>query len=215
MKLSFKKIINILLIPAIIIIVGILAFLVVGLFMVGDRHEKRIDKVVEETAKPALGNYFFDFDEVNYYKIKIEDDPIYDAADRHRKRIMSKTKTSATAATDKDSLINGIILDYLPETVNDASFEKNLIEIGYTSKKLSKERFKELKEVFREKGINEGDVACIAIYRDIYVFKKKGKVSGVAKLCYDCEMSHFIGTSADTGNFGADGEFEKLKELVK
>jgi flagellar basal body-associated protein FliL len=215
MKLSSKKIIDILLIPAIVIIVGVLAFFIVGIFVIGDRHKEREDEVTVQAAKPALGRYYFDFDEVVYYSIKVEDDPVYDAADRHRKRIVSKAKTPATAATDKDSLISDFIFDYLPATINDTSFEKGLLKIGYTSKKLGKDKLKELKEVFREKGSDMGDVACIAIYRDIYVFKKNGKISGIAKLCYDCGMSHFIGTSADTGNFGAEGEFEKLRELVK
>lgn len=201
---------------ALLIIVPIIAIVVVGiaLYYNNDEVEASQDNSTDN-SKVTLGKYYFDFDEVVYYNIEIDDDLVYDAADRHRKRIMTKSKSHATPATDKDSLMSGIILDYLPESVNDAAFEKSLSEIGYTSKKISKDKFGELNEIFREKGINTGDAACETIYRDIFVFKKRGKVSGIAKLCYECGLSHFIGTNADTGTFGEHGEFEKLKEIVK
>lgn len=56
---------------------------------------------------------------------------------------------------------------------------------------------------------------CEPIYRDIFLFKKNTKVSGIAKLCYDCEKSLFIGTSAVVSNFGAKGEFEQLRKIIK
>lgn len=150
--------------------------------------------------------YYFDFDEVVYYSIEIDEDVVFSSMIGYEEE---KYKT------ERDSIVTEIIIEDGPYGLTDASFENNMKEIGFKSKSLSDSKLAEFKEIFREKLSIPYDVSCMPVYRDIYVFKKNGKISGIAKLCYDCEMSHFIGTNANTGNFGADGEFGKLNELVK
>ena len=57
--------------------------------------------------------------------------------------------------------------------------------------------------------------ACIHVYRDILIFKKEGKVIGTAKICFDCMSKQIKGTTANTENFGQDGDYEKLEKILR
>lgn len=146
--------------------------------------------------------YYFDFDEVVYYKT---DKGFDDLIAIDKKEIM----------TLKDSVTNQLMGEFEEAIPYDVA-AAYLDTIGFEKKVLPASKHDALMEIFKEKLKKRIEwTTCEPIYRDIYVFKKKGKVSGIAKLCYECGDSRFIGTSAETGDFGMDGEFGKLRELVK
>lgn len=190
-----KKAFKIFLLAAIVLVFGVLGFVAFGIIALQDKSEGK-DAIV-----PISGKYYYDFDEVIYYKTTKGIDDLIAIDDKEVK-------------TFKDSVTSQIMADFgeIPYAVT-ANY---LDSIGYTRKEVPLSKLPALKEIFREKSTERTEfAACAPIYRDIYVFKKNGKFSGMAKLCYECGLSRFIGTDAKTGDFGMEGEFGKLDELVK
>ena len=57
--------------------------------------------------------------------------------------------------------------------------------------------------------------ACDAFYRAILIFKKKDKVVGVSKICFDCGLNWTIGSERNVMLFGQEGDYEKLEKLLQ
>jgi hypothetical protein len=55
---------------------------------------------------------------------------------------------------------------------------------------------------------------CEPVFRNLYLFKKKDKVVGLAKICYECTITQFYGTKANVKGFSAS-EIESLRKLHK
>lgn len=156
-----------------------------------------------EKPEVKKGKYFFDFDEVIYYKTNISDNDVMDIFTKHQK-------------SKNERLLLDVVAQYMPESLNDTLFISKLEEIGYGKRNLPKSSNVALNEIFSQKEYKEYDRAsCQPFYRDIYVFKKKGKTVGVAKICYGCGTSIFTGAQVNTNSFGANGELGKLEKIVK
>ncbi len=150
----------------------------------------------------VLGKYYYDFDEVLYYKTAKDFDDLV-AIDKKEIKTL------------KDSITSKLMTDF-DEAVSYDVAAVYLDSIGFEKKVLPPSKHAALREIFREKISNISETTvCEPIYRDIYVFKKNGKLAGIAKLCYSCGQSRFIGTNANTENFGMDGEFGTLEKIVK
>ena len=81
---------------------------------------------------------------------------------------------------------------------------------------IDKSKFESIDKIFIEKSTLENiATACIHVYRDILIFKKEGKVIGTAKICFDCMSKQIKGTTANTENFGQDGDYEKLEKILR
>jgi hypothetical protein len=171
---------------ALLIIVPIIAIVVVGVAL-----------YCKNTS------YYFSFDEVVYYKTKIGWDEL---------SVIDRKKIK----TVNDSMTMTLMGDYNFESIPDNRAVTYLDNLDFEKKTIPVSKHELIREVFREKLSTYYETTlCEPIYRDVYVFKQNGEITGIAKLCYECGLSSFTGTSADTEDFGADGEFEKLKELVK
>ena len=100
--------------------------------------------------------------------------------------------------------------------MTDSSFWVNLKSIKKTEKVINSKYFQELNSaIFVEKKChNIYAVACIPVFRDILVFKKKNKVIGLAKICFKCGMYHIEGSNSNVECFGMDKEYKRLKKLL-
>lgn len=108
-----------------------------------------------------------------------------------------------------------VILGDSPENIEDIDFLKSMKAIGYSKKKIDSKDFAELDKIFVEKSATEGvTAACIAIFRDVLVFKYKGKVVGVIKLCFSCHQYEITGNVGSDENFGSDNDYESLGRLL-
>ena len=146
---------------------------------------------------------FFEYDAIDYYSNNFDASKIADLYDNQ-----SKSKT--------DSLKMGIILGDIPSSISDSAFINELEKIGYKKIVIDKSNFDSIDKIFVEKTtINDGSTACIYVYRDILIFKKDNKVIGTAKICFECMEKQINGTAANTENFGQDGDYEKLKKLLR
>jgi len=161
------------------------------------------NKIVENKFVPKYGNSFFNFDEIEYYQIEISEDKAMDLFDTQNK-------------SQTDKLKFDIVVGEEPRNLKNLKFINSLSEIGFTKSQIPQSKFKEINQIFTEKTVYENyAAACVAVYRDILVFKKDKKIIGLCKICFDCRLFRFVGTNANTENFGQDGDFEKLSEILR
>jgi hypothetical protein len=115
-----------------------------------------------------------------------------------------------------DSLKNNTIIGRAPQNIKDTAFVENLAKIGYTKKTLSQLIYPEVDDIFKEKQVDEIiTTSCVNIYRDLLIFKSNNKVVGMAKVCFDCMANKIVGTNANTKSFGQNGDYERLKQILK
>ena len=151
-----------------------------------------------------LSKKFFEYDEIDYY---LSDSYMGSES----QKLLNNWPTS-----EIDTLKYGVFLGGIPKNISDLSFIGKLSEIGFRKDTIDKKKFTEIDKFFVEKEVKEHlATSCIYIYRDILVFKKNSKVTGVAKICFSCMAHEIIGTNANTDNFGQDGDYEKLENLLK
>ncbi|WP_123773953.1 hypothetical protein [[Flexibacter] sp. ATCC 35103] len=105
---------------------------------------------------------------------------------------------------------------YYPETILNKNFENLLLKYSYKKSKLSSKQEKEIENIFSEKDSLQTDgYACIAEYRDVFIFKKKEKTVGIAKICFKCGRFQITGSKLDTSGFGLWNELDRLKNIVR
>ena len=111
---------------------------------------------------------------------------------------------------------NIILNDEFPKTINEINFIKDLSSLGFKKSSIKPKKFTDLNQIFVEKSEQDGIVfACIPVFRDLLVFKKNNKITGFAKICFECNQSHIIGSKSDTKNFGQGQDYEKLGKILE
>lgn len=154
-------------------------------------------------SKIETGKKFFEYDEIVYYYNDIDEFKVEELFDKQSKSI-------------DDSLKMGIIIGKIPMNINDLNFINKLEAFGYEKSFIDKSKFNEIDQIFIEKtNTNNVYTACLYVYRDILIFKKMGKVIGTAKICFGCMANEIIGTNANTGNFGQEGDYNILEKLLR
>ncbi len=155
-------------------------------------------KVVKKELKP-----FFDSDKIDHYYLNFSDDDFM-------KIIRKETNT------EKEKEFIDIYEFDFPDTIPQENFEKILLNHKYKKSNLSFKQQKEIENVFSEKdSLQDTFAACIAEYRDIFIFKKKEKTVGLAKICFKCGRFQITGSKLDTNGFGLWSELDKLKKIVR
>ena len=163
-------------------------------------EKQNLESVIIEPK--ITGEKYFEYDEIEYYKSEIEEDQIGELYNNQKK-------------SKKDSLKIGIILGKIPKSISDTNFIDNLKSFSYLKSNIEPEKFDKINEIFTEKKHSEMyETACIYIYRDILIFKKKSKIIGIAKICFGCDASVIVGTKSNTEEFGMSGDYEKLKKIL-
>jgi uncharacterized protein YktA (UPF0223 family) len=150
----------------------------------------------------SCSNNFFDFDEVEHYRKEITDNEIF--------KLYEESEKTGNRIVFLDIVEN----DY-PENIVE-NFGDVLRKNGFNKTVLSKSAHKQINNLFSENMCFYNTMpACIPIYRDIIIFKKKHKTVGIAKICFDCELSYIIGTDKKVKNFGQCGDYEKLRKMLE
>ncbi|RYZ48360.1 MAG: hypothetical protein EOP49_18870 [Sphingobacteriales bacterium] len=149
------------------------------------------------------GKPFFDYDEIDYYTNRTFSQDDLPGLWDHQER------------SAFDSMKSGVITDDIPRNVKDLSFIDSLPRMGYEKRVVDQSKFADIGEIFSEKEVkNNVATTCIYIYRDILIFKKQGAVIGTAKICFGCMDHQITGSKAQTGNFGQDGDYDKLEQIL-
>ncbi|MEZ4839040.1 hypothetical protein [Flavobacterium sp.] len=178
------------LLPLIIMVIGLI---IISIVAVTNNYWSESDEYLfsNKECKP-----YFDFDEVIHYQSNIND---YEVIGRKNNDLIYLLFGSGF-----ESLQDSIYLEK-----GDSLFQKKVV---------SKEDHSIIDKIFCKQVINEDELyfsECIAIYRDIFVFRKKNKITGIAKICFDCNQFTSIGAKQGTKNFGVNYEFSNLAKLIK
>ena len=156
-----------------------------------------------KSTKQMFGKMFFDYNAIDYYTNDYE-------ASKIEELFNYKCKNKL------DSFMIGIILGDIPYNISDSGFVEILENIGYKKTQIEKSKFDSIDKIFIEKTTTDNIAyACVHVYRDILIFKKENKVIGTAKVCFSCKANQIKGTTANTDNFGQEGDYEKLKNILR
>ncbi|AFR34854.1 hypothetical protein B739_0247 [Riemerella anatipestifer RA-CH-1] len=179
------------------------------IFSCNSKTETKVENVEKHNIEIVIrepkitGEKYFEYDEIEYYKNEIEEDQIGELYDNQKKSV-------------KDSLKKEVILGETPKSISDTNFVDNLKSFGYTKSKIDPNKFNKINEIFIEKKHSESyETACIYIYRDILIFKRKSKIIGIAKICFGCDANVIVGTKSNTEEFGMSGDYEKLRKILR
>lgn len=174
--------------------------LIVVLFSSCNNSKKEVaaKEVVKKEQTP-----FFDSDKVDHYYLNFSEDDFT--------KLISKDPS-----TKKEKEFWDLYMGYYPDSIPKKSFERILLDHNYKKSNLSIKQEKEIVNVFSTKDslMNSG-YACVAEYRDIFIFKNKEKTVGIAKICFKCGRFQIIGSKLDTNGFGLWSELDKLKSIIR
>lgn len=157
----------------------------------------------KEAAAKAGDLPYFHFDRVDHYTKEITEAEVEQTYSEQEK-------------SRKDQALLQIVTGNVPVNPADTLFIANMDILGFQKKTLDPGLNDELSKIFSKKEAPETSVvaACEPIYRDVLVFRQKGKVVGVAKICFDCGDSQIVGARYNPGEFGQSGEFSKLGKIL-
>ena len=154
------------------------------------------------SGKTADCKPYFSYDKVEHYYFDISEDAIM--------KIQEKEKKS-----DKETKQLELLIQYTPDKLSDTTVLENIDKIGFVKKEVPKSKFDQLDQILCERKHKEAlAMSCIAIYRDILVFKQNWKIVGTAKLCFECDQNVITGTTRNTEEFGQSGDYRKLYKLL-
>ncbi|MFH7003538.1 hypothetical protein [Flavobacterium bizetiae] len=155
-------------------------------------------KVVKKELRP-----FFDSDKIDHYYLDFSEKDFF-------------TLIAKDNNTKKEKEFLTIFEFNFPDTIPQKNFEKILLNHNYKRFNLSAKQQKEIENVFSEKdSLQMSAYACVAEYRDVFIFKKKEETVGIAKICFKCGRFQIIGSKLDTSGFGLWTELDRLKNIVR
>jgi hypothetical protein len=145
---------------------------------------------------------YFNYDKVEHYFLNIDESELW--------KINEKKKRSADENQQLELLIQRI-----PDTLSDTAALLNIERIGFVRKEIPKSEFQKLDQIFCERKHKESiSTACIAIYRDILVFRMHNEIVGTAKICFGCWKHVIAGTKQNTKDFGQSGDYSRLFRIL-
>jgi hypothetical protein len=158
-----------------------------------------------DTTKIKYGKPFFNYDEIDYYHIDIHH-PIlegelsfYDSMlDRAIFNNVISVNNSYTTIYNDDKIYEEENFKYYPE-------------LGFKKYKVKQEDFPKIDQVFCAKsGAGElSSAACVPVYRDHLVFKKRNRIIGHAFICLGCNMFSVNGKVDNRDGLGY--EIDKIR----
>jgi hypothetical protein len=158
--------------------------------------------IILEGCSPSDNKTYFQFDQIEHFKNEIDENKILNFG--------AKSKN-----TPKEKKLMKILLEDNLDNLVDTTILENLQNIGFQKKQIPQNKFEEINEIFHEKKHSEViEMSCVAIYRDILIFKMNDKIVGTAKICFGCGQSIIAGSKYDTYGFGQSGDYVALHDLL-
>lgn len=158
------------------------------------------------TEKPS---YYFQFDSVTHYHLNMDE------------TALEKLEHNKTPNEDEE-LLQSVLFKNLPppapktlKNLTEIGFIKKLVGLGFKKEVLKAKHFAAINEIFKER-VNQSieEPFCGVVFRDVLVFHKLNKITGIVKLCFECGHHHIIGTKKNTENFSTSSNFKKLKLIL-
>lgn len=180
-------------------------YIVIIIVISSCNHTKREEIKNKDSLKVAKKELrpFFDSDRIDHYYLNFSED-------KFTKFIKKDNRTK------KEEEFFNLFTGYFPDSLPKKDFEKTLLNHNYKKSNLSIKEQNEIENVFSEKdSLKDYSYACVAEYRDIFLFKKQKKTIGIAKICFKCSRFQIIGSKIDTSGFGLWEELDKLKSIIR
>jgi len=178
-------------------------FIITAIIISSCNNSNKVEVASKKAVKKEL-KPFFDSDKIDHYYLDFS------------KREFEHSSNDNTAQKEKKKEFSGFFYGHYPDSIPKKDFEKLLLKYEYKKSNLSIKQEKKIENVFSEKdSLQNTFAACIAEYRDIFIFKKKEKTVGIAKICFKCGRYQIIGSKLDTNGFGLWSELDKLKKIVR
>jgi hypothetical protein len=96
------------------------------------------------------------------------------------------------------------------------NFEKKLISYGYVKTIVPKDKISVIcKTISNDINLKYHEVACIPMYRDIFLFQKDNKTKAVLKVCFECGMNDLSGNFESNFNYKATTIMSNYEPLYK
>ncbi|KUJ52596.1 hypothetical protein [Chryseobacterium sp. JAH] len=169
---------------------------------VNDTETNQKTNINNEIPKIKYGNKFFQYDAIDYYHLEKENKSVKSLFENKKKSKIDRLKFE-------------VIVNETPDNLQDQDFLIYMDEIGYSKKKIDSAKFEALNKIFIEKPYEDGTArACIPVYRDILIFKNNDEITGMMKICFNCHQYRILGTKANTDNFGSDGDYLQLWNIL-
>ena len=158
----------------------------------------------KENKKAVAGAQpFFVFDQVDHYHTSI--------SDAYVKSLYEKPDKKRT-----DLAMLQIIGGNVPVSGADTVFIRNMDILGFSEKTLDKSENEQLSKIFsKQEPASPAPPAAQPVYRDVLIFRRGGRVIGMAKLDMASGKSHIIGSRYNTLDFGRAGEFAQLRPILE
>lgn len=159
-------------------------------------------KKIVSTETQFVCKPYFQFDQVEHYFLDIDEDKIWELEEKE-------------VRSEKENIQLELLIEYTPDKLSDSIFIKDLEKIDFVKTDIKADKFEQLNKIFCERKHKESfATSCIAIYRDILVFKWNNKITGIAKICFDCDREVITGTTLNTSEFGQSGDYRKLYKIL-
>lgn len=151
------------------------------------------------------GKPFFDFDEVVHYQIDISDKDYYDLI--RKDKTSNKTKLLSVFLQDEVPISDQAKLEFQSAIKSERVIE-NVIDSKYYDELRTK--------IFAERKCGVMTVtACVPLYRDIFVFSKNKKETGIVKICFGCDQVSFSEGNFIYDCFGNGDEFVRIINIIE
>jgi len=172
---------------------------------------KNVDNSTDQliTDSNIISNKIFHFNSVDYYSR---------TKNRSTERAFYKSEFTEKGESPMD-----IFTGYKPDQLADSTFITQLKDMGYQKAIIVEESaIKEISESMVSGTFPDPKLVttCAPLFRDILILRQNGKISGVAKLCYDCGKFHLVGNDSDSSlrdvvYFGRIGKaINRKKKLI-
>jgi hypothetical protein len=174
--------------------------------MTSTKKTKTEIKTLPDTSNPTkfhIGKKFFDYDQIDHF---------FNDFDANKFWALTYTPNISPI----DSIKGGVLSRRIPKGINDTFFVAKLEKAEFKKSIVDKSKFSKIDEIFAEKNLLfDSTTKCVPIFRDILIFRKSGKIVGIAKICFRCGQNEIFGTSANTNDFGQNGDYERLETILR
>jgi len=156
-----------------------------------------------DKTEPAGDQPYFLFDKVTYYH--------KDLSAGHIDSLYANQEKSR-----KDQGLLQIVTGNVPVNPRDTLFVKNMDILQFEKKEIDPSKNEALSKIFSQKKVTNSfeETNCKPVYKDIFVFRQKGDIVGVAKISFDCKKQQMVGIRYSPEDFGKTGEYQELQKLL-
>lgn len=118
--------------------------------------------------------------------------------------------------TKDEKELGELLASHYPDSISEPNFELKLKKLHFVKNELSEEKREKTEAVFSQKDSLRNEYSsCLPNYRDIFIFKRKDSIIGIAKVCFGCGITQFYGAKVDTDGFGLRTELDKLEKIIR